>query len=196
MHCGFHMKSRVGSVSACVSLAATPCSLINVAEESVSPRDVSIQAQVINLLLNLQRELQLACLFISYDIAVVDQAGHRIAVMYLGEMVEISPRQAILDNPQHPYTQKLIAAAPWLSSEYKNCVGLQNMQSGLNYINSTSKITSIALYRLGNIAQRFTLDIPSNIVCYNLPTRHRINQGGNVRCNQDVGVLPEFVTVG
>ena len=83
-----------------------------VADESVSALDVSIKAQVINLMLDLQRELGLAFLFISHDIAIVERVSHRIAVMYLGEIVEMGPRQAVLGNPRHPYTQKLIAAAP------------------------------------------------------------------------------------
>ncbi len=83
-----------------------------VADESVSALDVSIQAQVINLLLDLQERLGLAYLFISHDIAVVERVAHRIAVMLLGEIVEIGPRRAVLGDPQHSYTRKLIAAAP------------------------------------------------------------------------------------
>ncbi|MDR6820765.1 peptide/nickel transport system ATP-binding protein [Neorhizobium sp. 2083] len=83
-----------------------------VADEAVSALDVSIKAQVCNLLLDLQQSLNLAFLFISHDMAVVERVSHRVAVMYLGEIVEIGPRAAVFDNPQHGYTKKLMAAVP------------------------------------------------------------------------------------
>ncbi|WP_137131448.1 ABC transporter ATP-binding protein [Rhizobium sp. FY34] len=83
-----------------------------VADEAVSALDVSIKAQVCNLLMDLQQSLNLAYLFISHDMAVVERVSHRVAVMYLGEIVEIGPRSAVFDNPQHPYTKKLMAAVP------------------------------------------------------------------------------------
>lgn len=92
------------------SLALEPKMIV--ADESVSALDASIKAQVINLMLDLQRELGLAYLFISHDIAVVERVSHRIAVMLLGEIVEIGPRDAVLRNPQHPYTKKLIESVP------------------------------------------------------------------------------------
>lgn len=83
-----------------------------IADESVSALDVTVKAQIINLLLDLQHSLNLSYLFISHDMAVVERISHRVAVMLLGEIVEIGPRAAIFENPQHPYTQKLLASVP------------------------------------------------------------------------------------
>ncbi|WP_049735783.1 ABC transporter ATP-binding protein [Rhizobium ecuadorense] len=96
----------------CIARALALQPKVIVADESVSALDVSIKAQVINLMLDLQQSLNLAFLFISHDMAVVERVSHRVAVMYLGEIVEIGPRAAVFENPQHPYTKKLIAAVP------------------------------------------------------------------------------------
>jgi peptide/nickel transport system ATP-binding protein len=92
------------------ALAVEP-SLI-VADEAVSALDVSVKAQVVNLMLELQEQMGLAYLFISHDMAVVERVSHRVAVMYLGEIVEIGPRAEIFDNPQHAYTRRLLDAVP------------------------------------------------------------------------------------
>ncbi|KRE06924.1 glutathione ABC transporter ATP-binding protein [Bosea sp. Root381] len=98
---------RIGIARA---LASEPQLII--ADEAVAALDVSIRAQIVNLLMGLQRRLGLACLFISHDMAVVERISHRIAVMYLGQIVEVGPRQAVLSSPQHRYTRRLLSAVP------------------------------------------------------------------------------------
>ncbi len=100
-------RQRIGIARA---LALEPKLII--ADEAVSALDVSIQAQVVNLMMELQEEFGLSYLFISHDMAVVERVSHRIGVMYLGEIVEIGLRSEIFENPQHPYTKKLMAAVP------------------------------------------------------------------------------------
>ena len=92
------------------ALALNPKLII--ADEAVSALDVSVQAQVLNLMMELQSELGLSFLFISHDMAVVERVSHRVGVMYLGRIVEIGSRSAVFENPQHDYTKALLKAVP------------------------------------------------------------------------------------
>ena len=96
----------------CIARALALSPKLIIADESVSALDVSVQAQVVNLLLELQADLGISFVFVSHDMAVIERVSHQVAVMYFGRIVEIGPRAAVFENPQHAYTRELLSAAP------------------------------------------------------------------------------------
>ncbi|SDW03326.1 peptide/nickel transport system ATP-binding protein [Sulfitobacter pontiacus] len=118
-----------------------------VADEAVSALDVSVQAQVVNLMLELQAEMGLSFLFISHDMAVVERVSHHVGVMYLGRIVEMGTRSQVFENPQHPYTQALMKAVPIADPRRRKKESELNFKPIPSPIHPTSYVAEPSVYK-------------------------------------------------
>ena len=148
-----------------IALALAPEPKLIIADEPTTALDVSIQAQVLNLLIELQAELGISLLFISHDMAVVERVSHQVGVMYLGRIVELGPRAAIFEDPQHSYTRDLLSAVPVADprqrkseSELNFCANLS--ESDLSFKDFRENLLKITIFDecliFGNIRDHFT----------------------------------------
>ena len=137
----------------CIARALALNPSVIVADESVAALDVSIRAQVVNLLLDLQRQLGLSFLFISHDMGVVERISHRVAVMYLGQIVEIGSRSEIFEHPLHPYTQKLLNAVPIpdpLQKRAQDSIALTELPSPVRRVDDVPEVLPLVEKRPGH----------------------------------------------
>jgi peptide/nickel transport system ATP-binding protein/glutathione transport system ATP-binding protein len=127
------------------ALALNPKLIIS--DEAVSALDVSVQAQVLNLMMELQEEMGISYLFISHDMAVVERVSHFVGVMYLGRIVELGPRSAVFENPQHPYTQALMKAVPIADPRQRKDESELNFKPIPSPIHPVSYVAEPSIYR-------------------------------------------------